>query len=686
MENPLLNFVGLSMTGLPPFSKIKPEHVEPAIDQLIASNRQLVEQLIQGVSKPTWDNFIQPIEEADDRLNRAWAPVGHMNSVVNSEALRKAYNACLPKLSDYATEMGQNEKLYQAYYAIKHNADAFNTLTPAQQKIVDNALRDFHLSGFDLPADKKQRFKEIQQRLSQLQTRFEENVLDATQAWDKHITDEQQLAGLPESARAMAKQAAQQKQKDGWLFTLDFPSYYAVMSYADARELRHEMYQAYVTRASDQGPYAGQFDNTAVMEEILGLRHEAAQLLGFNNYAERSLAKKMAQTPQQVLEFLYDLAEHSRAVGQRDLHELQDYAKQQHGIDQLEAWDIGYYSEKLREHTYAINQEQLKPYFPESKVVPGMFEVVKRLYGVSIQQKTGVDTWHPDVRFYEIIDHAGKLRGQFYLDLYTRANKRGGAWMDDCIGRNRYHDGSVATPVAFLTCNLSPPIGDQPALFTHDEVTTLFHEFGHGLHHMLTKVDYIGVSGINGVAWDAVELPSQFMENWCWEKEALDLITGHYQTGEPLPEALFDKMLAARNFQAGMFMLRQLEFALFDFRLHAEYDPAQGARVQAILDEVRQRVAVIVPPSFNRFQHSFTHIFAGGYAAGYYSYKWAEVLSADAFAKFEEHGIFDPATGQEFLHHILEQGGSREPMELFVAFRGREPRIDALLRHSGITA
>lgn len=681
MENPLL-----SMTGLPPFSKIKPEHVEPAIDAMLASNRQLVERLVREVSQPTWNNFIQPIEEADDRLNRAWAPVGHMNSVVNSDALRKAYNTCLPKLSDYATEMGQNEQLYQAFYAIRHNPAEYAKLTPAQQKIIDNSLRDFHLSGFDLPADKKQRFKEIQQRLSQLQTRFEENVLDATQAWDKQITDEQQLAGLPESARAMAKQLAQQKQKNGWLFTLDFPSYYAVMSYADDRGLRHAMYQAYVTRASDQGPNAGQFDNSAVMEEIMALRHEAAQLLGFKNYAERSLAKKMAQSPQQVLDFLYDLAEHSRAVAQRDLGELREYARQHHGIEQLEAWDIGYYSEKLREHKYAINQEQLKPYFPETRVVPGMFEVVKRLYGVAIREKPGVDTWHPDVRFYEIYDHTGKLRGQFYLDLYARENKRGGAWMDDCIGRNRYHDGSIATPVAFLTCNLSPPIGNQPALFTHDEVTTLFHEFGHGLHHMLTQVDFIGVSGINGVAWDAVELPSQFMENWCWEKEALDLITGHYQTGAPLPDDLFDKMLAAKNFQSGMFMLRQLEFALFDFRLHAEFDPARGARVQEILNDVRQQVAVIVPPSFNRFQHSFTHIFAGGYAAGYYSYKWAEVLSADAFAKFEEHGIFDAATGKEFLHNILEQGGSREPMELFVAFRGREPQIDALLRHSGITA
>jgi len=681
MENPLL-----SMTGLPPFSKIKPEHVEPAVDALIANNRQLVEQLIHSASKPSWENFIQPIEEADDRLNRAWAPVGHMNSVVNSEALRKAYNACLPKLSDYATEMGQNEKLYQAYYAIRHDEAEYAALTPAQKKVIDNTLRDFHLSGFDLPPEHKQRFKEIQQRLSQLQTRFEENVLDATQAWTLHITDVEQLAGLPESAMAMGAQAAQQKQKDGWLFTLDFPSYYAVMTYADNRELRHAMYQAYVTRASDQGPNAGEFDNTSVMQEILALRHEGAQLLGFKNFAERSLAKKMAQSPQQVLDFLHELASHSRKVGERDLHELHEFARAQHDVQQLEAWDVSYFSEKLREHTYAINQEQLKPYFPETRVVPGMFEVVRRLYGVEIRERSDVDSWHPDVRFYEIYDAQGQLRGQFYLDLYARANKRGGAWMDDCIGRNRFHDGTISTPVAFLTCNFSPPIGDQPALFTHDEVTTLFHEFGHGLHHMLTRVNYIGVSGINGVAWDAVELPSQFMENWCWEKQALDLITGHYQTGEALPQTLFDKMLAAKNFQSGLFMLRQLEFALFDFRLHAEYDPARGARVQEILDEVRREVAVLVPPSFNRFQHSFTHIFAGGYAAGYYSYKWAEVLSADAFAKFEERGIFDASTGREFLEYILEQGGSREPMELFVAFRGREPSIEALLRHSGITA
>jgi len=675
----------LSFDGLPPFSQITPDQVVPAIDQVLADNRALVEKLLSEIQQPDWDNFVQPLEEADDRLSRIWAPVSHMNSVVNSEALREAYNTCLPKLSDYATEMGQNEMLFDAYNTIKQNAAVFNALSQAQQKIIDNALLDFKLSGFDLDEEKKARFKQIQQTLSKLTTKFEENVLDATQAWNKHISDEKQLSGLPESARAMAKQAAEQKGMDGWLFTLDFPSYYAVMSYADDRDLRFEMYQAYVTRASDQGPLAGKYDNSKVMEEVLALRHESAQLLGFNNYAERSLARKMAESPQQVIDFLNELATKSVAVARNDLQELTEFAKQQ-GLIKLESWDTGYYSEKLREHKYAINQESLKPYFPETKVVPGMFEVVKRLYGIDIKPVEGIDTWHKDVRFYEIRDQHGELRGQFYLDLYTRENKRGGAWMDDCIGRHRTSNGRTQTPVAFLTCNLTSPIGDQPALFTHDEVITLFHEFGHGLHHMLTKIDNIGVSGINGVAWDAVELPSQFMENWCWEREALDLITGHYQTGEPLPDELFHKMQAARNFQSAMHMVRQLELSLFDFKLHAEYSPQRGAQVQETLDAVREQVAVMKPPAFNRFQHGFSHIFAGGYAAGYYSYKWAEVLSADAFAKFEENGIFDRATGEEFLHAILEQGGSREPMELFVEFRGREPNTEALLRHSGIAA
>jgi len=680
MSNPLLE-----MTGLPPFSCIKPDHVEPAIDTLLQQNRDLLQRLLADNKQYSWENLIQPLEEMDDRLDRAWSPVSHMNSVVNSDELRAAYNACLPKLSDYATELGQNEHLYRAYRAIADSAQ-YQQLDAAQKKIIDNALRDFHLSGVDLPPEKKQRYKEIQQRLSSLTTRFEENLLDATHAWHIQITDEARLAGLPDSARAMARQAGEEKGVDGWVFTLDFPSYYAVMSYADDRDLRSELHEAYVTRASDQGPHAGQWDNSQVMEEILALRHELAQLLGFDNYAERSLATKMAESPEQVLSFLHDLAKRAKPVAEQDLAELGEFARQQHGLEQLEPWDIAYYSEKLRQHKYAISQEDLKPYFPETRVIPGMFEVVKRLYGIDIVEIDSVDTWHPAVRFYEIRDAQGELRGQFYLDLYARAKKRGGAWMDDCRGRLRHDNGELQTPVAYLTCNLTPPIGDKPALFTHDEVITLFHEFGHGLHHMLTRVDHIGVSGINGVAWDAVELPSQFMENWCWERDALNVITGHYQTGEPLPDELYQKMYAAKNFQAGMRMVRQLEFSLFDFRLHLEYDPQQGGRIQETLDQVREEVTVVKPAPYNRFQHGFAHIFAGGYAAGYYSYMWAEVLSADAFSLFEENGIFDRRTGQQFLISVLEQGGTREPMELFVDFRGREPQIEALLRHSGIAA
>ena len=680
MSNPLLE-----MTGLPPFAHIRPEHVEPAVDTLLAENRETVRRLLAANREYTWDNLVQPLEEMEDRLSRVWAPVSHMNSVVNSEALRQAYNACLPKLSEYSTELGQNAELHAAYRSL-HDTGEYARLDTAQKKVIDDALRDFHLSGVDLPAEQQARFKEIRQRLSKLTTRFEENVLDATQAWTRHVTDEARLSGLPDSARAMARQAAEQKGLDGWLFTLDFPSYYAVVSYADDRELRREMHEAYVTRASDQGPNAGKWDNSEVMAEILALRHELANLLGYRTYAERSLATKMADSPERVLGFLHDLARRSRPQAQKELDELRAFARDKFGLADLQPWDIAYYSEKLREHTYAISQEELKPYFPETRVIPGMFRVVERLYGITIREVEGVEVWHPDVRFYEIRDENGELRGQFYLDLYARENKRGGAWMDDCRGRFRHADGTLQTPVAFLTCNLTPPVGDQPALFTHDEVITLFHEFGHGLHHMLTRIDYIDVSGINGVPWDAVELPSQFMENWCWEKEALDLIAGHYRTGEPLPDDLYRRMYAAKNFQAGMMMVRQLEFALFDFRLHHEYDPQKGARIQEILDEVRAEVAVVEPAPFNRFQHSFTHIFAGGYAAGYYSYKWAEVLSADAFSLFEERGIFDPETGRRFLHAILEQGGSRDPMDLFVEFRGREPRIDALLRHSGIAA
>lgn len=680
MSNPLL-----TMSGLPPFAQIKPEHVEPAIDSLLAENRHAVEQLLSGTKEYTWDNLVQPLEDMDDRLSRVWSPVSHMNSVMNSEALRDAYNACLPKLSEYGTEMGQNVGLYQAYKAVK-DSRGYDRLDTAQKKVIENALRDFHLSGVDLTNDKKDRFKEIRQQLSQLTTKFEENVLDATQGWTRQVEDEVRLAGLPESAQAMARQAAAQKELNGWLFTLDFPSYFAVMTYADDRDLRSEMHEAFVTRASDQGPNAGKWDNSQVMEDILALRHELAQLLGYNSYAERSLVTKMADTPDRVLGFLHDLAKRSKPVADKELHELEEFARIEHGVAKLEPWDIGYYSEKLRQHTYAISQEELKPYFPETSVINGMFGVVKRLYGISIKQVDGTEVWHPDVRFYEIRAEDGTLRGEFYLDLYARENKRGGAWMDDCIGRKRNADQSVQTPVAYLTCNLTPPIGEDPALFTHDEVITLFHEFGHGLHHMLTSVDHVGISGINGVAWDAVELPSQFMENWCWEKQALDLIASHFKTGKNIPDELYNKMYAARNFQAGMQMMRQLEFALFDFRLHLEFDPAVGARIQQTLDDLRQEVAVIKPAAYNRFQHGFTHIFAGGYAAGYYSYKWAEVLSADAFSLFEEEGIFNHQTGLKFLRAVLEQGGTREPMELFVEFRGREPRIDALLRHSGIAA
>jgi oligopeptidase A len=677
MSNPLLE-----QTGLPAFSQIRPEHVEPAIDHLLAENRQRIAELLEKVGQPTWHNLVEPIEEWEDRLGRAWSPVSHMNSVVNSEALRAAYNACLPKLSDYGTEMGQNERLYAAYKAVAEGGD---DLDAGQRKVLENALRDFHLSGVDLPADKKARFKAISQELSNLTSRFSENVLDATHAWSKSIDDEAALAGLPQSALDLARQNAQQQDQDGWLLTLDYPSFQPVMTYADDPALRREVYEAYQTRASDQGPNAGKYDNSELMERILALRHEQARLLGFANYAERSLARKMARSTGEVTHFLHDLAARSRPQAERELAELRTFAAEHHGVERLEPWDIAYYSEKLRQHRYSITQEEVKPYFPETRVVPGMFEVVGRLYGVSFHEVEGVDTWHPDVKFYEIRDHDGSLRGQFYFDLYARKNKRGGAWMDDCQGRMK--TASVEQiPVAYMTCNFTPPVGGKPALLTHDEVETLFHEFGHGLHHMLTKVDYAAIAGINGVAWDAVELPSQFMENFCWEREALDLFAAHWETGARIPDDLYQRMLAAKNFQSGMMMVRQLEFSLFDFRIHLEYDPDRGGRVYEILEQVRDEVAVIRPPAWQRFPHAFTHIFAGGYAAGYYSYKWAEVLSADAFSLFEENGVFDQATGQSFLHNILEQGGSRDAMELFVAFRGREPSIDALLRHTGIAA
>jgi len=679
MNNPLL-----SDAALPQFSQILPEHVEPALDRVLQQAQQTVDDVLANMGQPSWQSLVIPMEEVDGMIHQAWSPVSHLNSVMNSDALREAYNACLPKLSKFSTEMGQNEGLFQAYKALAESEE-FSTLDTAQQKVIENALRDFRLSGIELSQDKRDEFKQISQSLTELTAKFEENVLDATHAWQKLITDEAELAGLPESAIAMAAQIAEREGKTGWLLTLDYPSYLPVMTYADNRALREECYTAFATRASDQGPSAGKWDNTSVIADILSLRHQLSNLIGFSSHAERSLATKMADSPEQVLSFLNDLAERSKPMAEQEVAELRQFAKAAEGMDDLAAWDMMYFSEKLRQQRYAISQEEVKPYFPESKVVPGLFAVVNRLYGLTIVERDDVDVWHENVRFFDIFDADGQLRGQFYLDLYARNHKRGGAWMDECLVRRQTAVG-MQTPVAYLTCNFSEPLGDKPALFTHDEVTTLFHEFGHGLHHMLTQIHYAGVSGINGVPWDAVELPSQFMENWCWEREALNLISGHYETGEPLPDSLFDKMMAARNFHSAMMMIRQLEFSLFDFRLHLEFNPDEDNQADKVLAEVRRQVSVTQPPAFNRFAHSFSHIFAGGYAAGYYSYKWAEVLSADAFSRFEEEGIFNRDTGTAFLKAILEQGGSRDPMALFVEFRGREPEIDALLRHSGIAA
>ncbi|MEG3345941.1 oligopeptidase A [Pseudoalteromonas sp. B5MOD-1] len=678
-NNPLIG-----LEGLPPFSKIKPAHVVPALKAAIAECRTKIDEVLATKSY-TWNDLVLPLEEADDKLSRLFSPVSHMNSVVNNDELREAYEQCLPLLSEYSTFVGQHQGLYDAYNAL-HNSDEFKTLTIAQQKTITNALRDFELSGIALKPEQQKRYGEISARLSELASKFGNNVMDATLAWQKHITDESELAGLPESALALGADTAKSKELDGWVFTLDFPSYLPIMTYANNRELREEFYTAFVTRASDQGPNAGEFDNSAIMSEELALRHELAELLGFNSYADMSLATKMAETPEQVFSFLEDLADKSKPQAEQELAELTAYAKDKHGVTELAAWDYAYYGEKLKQEKYAISDEVLRPYFPANKVLSGLFTTVNRLFGINVKEVTEFDTYHPDVRFFEIYDSSNTLRGRFYLDLYARDRKRGGAWMDDCMGRKVRANGELQTPVAYLVCNFNKAVGDKPALFTHNEVTTLFHEFGHGIHHMLTQVDAAPVAGINGVAWDAVELPSQFLENWCYEEEALSFISGHYETDEPLPKELLDKLLAAKNFQSGMQMLRQLEFSLFDFTIHHTYKAGEPCNIQATLDDVRSKTAVVKAPAFNRFQHGFSHIFAGGYSAGYYSYKWAEVLSADAFSKFEEEGIFNPATGEAFLKNILEKGGSEEPMELFKKFRGREPQVDALLRHSGIAA
>ena len=678
MTNPLL-----TPFSLPPFSAIRPEDIVPAVQSALADCRAAVERVVAQPGPFTWDNLCQPLAESDDRLSRIWSPVGHLNSVKNSPELRAAYEQALPLLSEYGTWVGQHEGLYQAYRSLKEGA-GFEKLTAPQRKSVENALRDFELSGIGLSPEKQRRYGEIVARLSELGSTYSNNVLDATMGWSKLITDQAELSGLPESALAQAQAMAQAKEQDGWLLTLDMPSYLPVLTYGDNRALREEMYRAFATRASDQGPNAGKWDNSEVMAETLALRHELAQLLGFASYADKSLATKMAENPEQVLGFLSDLAKRARPQAEQELAQLRAFAKQHYGVDELEAWDITYYGEKQKQHLFSISDEQLRPYFPEQRVVEGLFEVVKRIYGITAKERKDVDTWHPEVRFFDLFDANGELRGSFYLDLYARENKRGGAWMDDCVGSLRKANGELQKPVAYLTCNFNRPLGDKPALFTHNEVTTLFHEFGHGLHHMLTQIDTAGVSGISGVPWDAVELPSQFMENWCWEPEALAFISGHYQSGEPLPKEMLDKLLAAKNYQAALFILRQLEFGLFDFRMHAEYSPEKGAQILPTLAEVKKMVAVVPSPSWGRFPHAFSHIFAGGYAAGYYSYLWAEVLSADAYSRFEEEGIFNAETGKSFLDNILSRGGSEEPMELFKRFRGREPQLDAMLRHYGI--
>lgn len=679
MNNPVLD-----TSGLPRFSAIRPEHVEPAVDELLAESRRAIDSLLAGNDAYTWHNLVAPLEAIQERLHSAWSPVSHMNAVVNSDALREAVNNCLPKLTAFETELGQDERLYQAYRRVRERPD-FDELTAAQQASVDKALRDFRLSGVALPAEAKQRFAAIAERLTELSARFSDNLLDATHAWHLDISDEARLSGVPDSARGVMRQNAEAAGSEGWRITLDMPVVQAILTHADDRDLRYQVYEAFTTRASDVGPNAGTYDNGPIMREILALRQEQAALLGFDNYAQLSLEPKMAESVDQVRAFLDDLADRAQPVARREFDELARYAREAHGIQELQAWDVGYYGEKLRQARHAISPEDLRPYFPVDRTIDGLFRIVERLFGVRIEREANDDVWHPDVRFYTVRDSDGSPRAHFYMDLYARANKRGGAWLDICRSRHRRTDG-LQLPVAYLTCNVTPPVGDDPALLSHDEVQTLFHEFGHGLHHMLTEVDTPSVAGISGVAWDAVELPSQLMENWTWEREALDLFAGHYQTGDAIPPELFERLQGARNFQAAMRMVRQLEFSLFDLRLHAEYQTAQGPGILELLDEVRSQVAVVRPPSFNRFPNTFGHIFAGPYAAGYYSYKWAEVLSADAYARFEEDGIFNTATGADLRERILSQGGAGDAMQLFQAFRGREPSIDPLLRHSGLAA
>jgi oligopeptidase A len=698
MTNPLLDF-----SGLPRFADIRTEHIAPAVGQLLAENRALVARVREDKASPTWDNFVQPMTDANERLSRAWGQVSHLNAVVNSPELREAYNGSLPLVTQYYAELGQDQALFEKFKQLR-NGKEFENLSNTRKKIIENELRDFRLGGAELPPEKKERFLQIQEELSALASRFNDNLLDATNDFVLHVENADELAGLPGDLLATAKGLAERDGAAGWKFTLHAPSYMPILQYADNRALREKMYRAYATRASEIAPSSRpegsvvDLDNAPLIAKILELRQEESRMLGFDCYAEVSLATKMASAPKQVLDFLGELATKAKPYAERDLKELRQFAADKLQLDELESWDLAYASEKLRAERYAFSEQEVKQYLPETSVLPGMFKLVENLYHIAIApaDEAGIQLWHPDVKLFNVTDADGKLIGRFYLDLYARAGKRGGGWMDDAISRRRVEAGDaseegIQTPVAYLNCNFSGRLvvdGQvRPALFTHDEVITLFHEFGHGLHHLLTQVEDLGVSGIHGVEWDAVELPSQFMENFCWEWEVLRNMTQHVETREPISRQLFEKMLAAKNFQSGLQMLRQIEFALFDIRLHYDFDPRGDKTAQQLLDEIREQVAVIIPPRFNRFPNSFSHIFGGGYAAGYYSYKWAEVLSADAYSLFEEsHAgqVINADTGARFRNEILGVGGSRSALESFIAFRGREPTIDALLRHNGM--
>lgn len=669
---------GPSPEALPRFSAIDPGRVEAAVKAVLAENRETIDRLA-GQRNPDWASLVEPLFDLDDALHAVWAPVSHLNSVRDTPQLRDAYNACLPLLSDYATELGQNAELFEAFRQVQ-SAGASRDLSPAAHRSLDNALRDFRLSGVALPDAAREEFRSIATRLSGLQARFEQNLLDATWAWHYTVADAGRLAGLPEADVHRAATRAEEAGEQGWRFNLDFPTYHAVMSHAQDRDLRETLYHAFVTRASEVGPNAGDYDNAEAMREIVALRQQQATLLGYADFAEYALETRMARSPREVFDFLKALVAHIKPRAEAELEELRRFARDRLGIEELAAWDMAYAAEQLRRERFSLSQEDLKPYFPAVKVRAGLFQLVGRLYGLELEPVDGVDTWHPDVEFFRLRDAAGTTIGYLYTDLYARPGKRSGAWMDECLTRRRLPDDGVRLPVAYLVCNFAPPAGGKPALLSHDDVLTLFHEFGHCLHHLLTRVDVPDVAGINGVAWDAVEQPSQFHEHFAWQREVLDMISGHVDSGEPLPEVLFERMNAARTFHSSLFLLRQLEFALYDFRLHA----TPGADPQETLNAVRTEVAVVPTPDYNRFANSFAHIFAGGYAAGYYSYLWAEVLASDAFSAFEEEGIFNPETATRFRETILAQGGSRDALDLFVAFRGREPEQAAFLRHHGV--